>query len=172
MKSLFKKLMSPRLIRFAVVGMSGIPVNLGMLWLLADHLGWPLWLASPLAIEISIIWNFLLNDAWTFGDKKASASAGFLRRMYRYNLVSLVGLAIQWGTAIGANHMFMQTFELDEPGIWKYPAQLSGIAVAMAWNFVSNFYFTWAQKKPEPEAVEDDEAASPAPTPPAATPAP
>lgn len=161
LKPLLKKLYRPRLMRFAVVGLSGVPVNLGVLYVLADQLGWPVWLASPLAIQVSIIWNFLLNDSWTFRDKKAGARAGFFKRLYRYNLVSLVGLGIQWGTALGMNEFFMRTFELDVPGFWKYPAQLTGIGVAMAWNFLSNFYFTWAQKKPgaepEPEAEAADE---------------
>ena len=147
-KALIKKAAHPRLLRFGMVGLSGVPVNLGMLWLFSDNLGWPLALASPLAIEISIIWNFLLNDTWTFSDRKADASAHFFKRMYRYNVVSLVGLAIQVGAAFAMNQVFMKTFELTEPGIWKYPAQMVGIAVAMSWNFLSNFYFTWAQKKP------------------------
>lgn len=158
LKRLAKKVVRPRLLRFAAVGLSGIPVNLGMLWVFADYLGWPLWLSSPIAIEISIVWNFLLNDAWTFRDKKAGASAGFFHRAYRYNLVSLVGLAIQWGTALGTSHLIVTSLELDAPGLWKYPAQLTGIAVAMAWNFASNFYFTWAQKKPgEVEALGEPE---------------
>lgn len=158
LKSLIKKAAHPRLMRFAIVGLSGIPVNLGMLWLLCDYLGWSLWLGSPLAIEVSIVWNFLLNDTWTFSDRKAEASAGFVRRMYRYNMVSLVGLGIQFAAALAMNRVFMQALELSEPGLWKYPAQMAGIAIAMAWNFLSNFYFTWAQKKPEAAAEASDDA--------------
>ena len=165
MRALIGKVARPRFIRFAAVGLSGVPVNLGMLWVFADELGWPVWIASPIAIEISILWNFLLNDGWTFRDKKAEARVGFFRRMYRCNLVSLVGLGIQYATALGMNQLFMSTFELDAPGLWKYPAQLTGIAVAMGWNFASNFYFTWAQKKPETSE------AAPAPSSPPSDPA-
>ncbi len=159
LKKLIKKVARPRILRFAVVGLSGVPVNLGMLWLFSDILGWSLWVASPLAIEISIIWNFFLNDTWTFSDRKAEASVGFVKRLYRYNGVSFVGLGIQFAAALAVNQMVMRNLGLTEPGIWKYPAQMVGIGVAMGWNFLSNFYFTWAQKKPE-AAPSIEEAAS------------
>ncbi len=158
-----QRLKSPRLWRFAAVGFSGVFINLGMLWLFADVLhvdervaaalkqplavfGVKSTLSSALAIEVSIIWNFLLNNAWTFSDRNAQASAGFLARMARYNVVSLVGLVIQLAAFVALCAMFVRMFELDDVGIWKYPAQLVGIGVAMAWNLVSNFYFTWAQR--------------------------
>ena len=138
-------------------------MNLGMLFLFADvlhlddvvarTLGRPLeifgvssTLSSALAIEVSIIWNFLLNNAWTFQDKNEHARAGFFSRMVAYNVVSLVGLAIQLATFVLLAGAFMRMFELEDAGIWKYPAQLVGIAIAMGWNLVSNFYFTWAQR--------------------------
>lgn len=155
LKKLIKKVARPRILRFAVVGLSGVPVNLGMLWLFSDMMGWSLWLASPLAIEISIIWNFFLNDTWTFSDRKADASVGFMMRLYRYNGVSFVGLGIQFAAALAVNEMVMRYLGLAEPGNWKYPAQMVGIGTAMGWNFLSNFYFTWAQKKPEAPATED-----------------
>ncbi len=143
------RLLSPRLLRFGVVGFSGVFVNLGALWMLADRLGVPDVAASALAIEISIVWNFFLNDAWTFSDRNAQARAGYLVRMFRYNVVSLVGLLIQLGTFVAATSLVERLLALDSPGLWKYPAQLAGIAVAMGWNFVSNFYWTWAQR-PDP----------------------
>ncbi len=164
---MLQRLRSPRLWRFAAVGFSGVFINLGMLFLFADvlHLdqrvaeamqrplalfGVKSTLSSALAIEVSILWNFLLNNAWTFSDRNEQASAGFLARMVRYNVVSLVGLVIQLVAFVALSAMFVRLFDLDDIGIWKYPAQLVGIAVAMAWNLVSNFYFTWAQRS-DPE---------------------
>jgi dolichol-phosphate mannosyltransferase len=173
------RLASPRFLRFALVGFSGVFVNLGALFVLADvlHLDERLpvslglerpvlgvaadtaeswWralgsyhaLSSALAIEISIVWNFLLNNAWTFRDRNAGARAGFARRMLSYNAVSLVGLALQLVVFVGVSRALVQALTLAEPGLWKYPAQLAGIALAMGWNFFSNFHFTWAQSAP------------------------
>lgn len=146
----FSKFLSPRVIRFGVVGLSGVVVNLGMLHLLYDVLGMHRMSASAWAIEVSIISNFLLNNAWTFKDKNEQAKASFFMRWARYNLVSLVGLVIQLGVFEGCNRLVMHALELTEPGYWVYPAQLCGIAIAMSFNFFSNFYWTWAQNRATP----------------------
>lgn len=136
--------MTPRVLRFAAVGFSGVFVNLGFLWAFADVMKLDDVLASALAIELSIVWNFALNNAWTFRDKNEGAAVGLGARLFRYNLVSLVGLAIQLATFVTLKAAFMNFMQLSELGMWKYPSQLVGIAVAMAWNFLSNFFWTWA----------------------------
>lgn len=156
---LLDKLLSPRLIQFGIVGLSGVFVNLGMLWLFADHFGLHDLIASAIAIEISIISNFLLNNAWTFRDRNAAARTGFLARMGRFNLVSLVGLAIQLTTYYAVSRALVASLELADIGLLKYPSQLAGIALAMGWNFLSNFYWTWAQKS-EPNAPAHESAAA------------
>jgi len=59
-----------RPVKFAVVGASGILVNLGVLYALltvgVGHL-----LAGAISIEASIISNFVFNDLWTFSDRRA-----------------------------------------------------------------------------------------------------
>ncbi len=141
-----RTVLSPRFLTFALVGGSGVFVNLGGLFLFADVLGVGEVYSSALAIEISIIWNFLLNNALTFKDRNAFARAGFAARMLTYNLVGLGGLAIQLGVFVLLTRVAMQTWSLSEPGLWKYPAQLAGIGLGMAWNFYTNFFWTWRQK--------------------------
>lgn len=148
LRKLLDRLRSPRLWRFAAVGFSGVFINLGALWLFADVLDIADVISSAAAIEVSIIWNFLLNNAWTFSDKNEQAKSGFFSRMLTYNVVSLVGLGIQVATFVALTELVVQTLELEEAGIYKYPAQLVGIGIAMGWNFLSNFYFTWAQRDP------------------------
>ncbi len=148
--------MSKRLVQFGLVGVSGIFVNMAALALFYDGLDLPHVLSSAAAIEVSIVSNFLLNNAWTFRDRNADAGAGFLNRMVRYNLVSLVGMAIQLGVAVLVTNAMVDYLSLDEPSWTVYPAQLGGIAVAMIWNFASNFYWTWAQKKPAVSSVGDE----------------
>ena len=55
-------------IKFCVTGLSGVLVNLGSFHLLTA-LGVHRYLASPIAIEPSIISNFLINNYWTFADR-------------------------------------------------------------------------------------------------------
>ena len=78
-----------RFIRYGIIGVSGVGVNLGVLTAL-HHL-WPhqATLTYVLAVEASIITNYVLNAWFTF---KASVHLhGFLR----YNLVSAGGLIVQ-----------------------------------------------------------------------------
>jgi putative flippase GtrA len=137
--------LGPRMLRFAAVGASGVPVNLGALWLLAGVLGVRDVLASAAAVEVSIVWNFCLNNAFTYRDRNALARAGFWERLGRYNLVSLVGLAIQLGTFLLARAALLRGLGRESLGDLRYLAQLGGIVLATAWSFVGNFHFTWRQ---------------------------
>jgi putative flippase GtrA len=131
-----------RLARFAAVGGSGVLVNLAVLHLLADLLRVPEVLASALAVEVSVLSNFALNDAFTFRDRRGAA--GMLERLARYHAVSLLGFATQVGTfallALAARHALGRT----ELGMLRYPAQLAGVAVAFAWNYSASARFAWS----------------------------
>lgn len=134
-----------RFVRFGLVGLSGVVVNLAALHLFAEVLGWHRILASALAIEVSIVSNFLLNNAWTFSDRNAGAAVSPIVRGARYNLVALIGMGIQLAGFEAANQAVLVATGTDDPGPFIYPAQIFGIALAMGWNFVSNLRWTWAQ---------------------------
>ncbi len=137
-----------RLARFIAVGVTGVVVNLTGLWLLAGVLGVRDVIASALAIEVSIAWNFLLNNAFTYGDRNAGAQAGLRQRLLRYNLVSLVGLAIQLGAFVVLRMVALRLLHRDALGPLRYPIQFVGIVLATGWNFAGNLHFTWRQAVP------------------------
>src|SRR5205085_6471416 len=58
-------LLPPRFARFAAVGLSGVAVDMTVLWLLRGRLGWPLTAAKLVAAETAMASNFLWNDLWT-----------------------------------------------------------------------------------------------------------
>lgn len=80
-----------RMARFAAVGLTGVFVNLGLLWTLTEGVGLHYLASALLAIEASIISNFLLNDRFTFHDKRDGTRLG---RLARFNAVSLGALVI------------------------------------------------------------------------------
>src|SRR3972149_10808377 len=82
-----------KFLKFSVVGATGVVINSLALFLLYQMAGLPLLVASPLAIELSIANNFLLNDRWTFQQNGHS-----MARFLKFNLVSLGGLVIAAGT--------------------------------------------------------------------------
>ena len=56
-------------IKFAIVGASGTLINLGLVYLFYDIIGWNEYLAVTIGFVVSVITNFILNDIWTFNPK-------------------------------------------------------------------------------------------------------
>jgi putative flippase GtrA len=133
-----------RALRFAAVGASGVAVNLGVLHLLAGVLGVREILSSAVAIEASILWNFLLHDAVTFRDRRRASQAGPLGRLLRYHAVSAVGALVQLGTFLLAALALSRAAGQTELGTLRYPAQATGIAAAFVWSFGGSMRFAWA----------------------------
>jgi putative flippase GtrA len=140
-------------LRFAAVGLSGVAVNLAALHLLAGVLGVPEVGASALAIEASIVWNFLLHDAFTFGDRRHLARAGPLGRLGRYHAVSAVSALLQLGTFVLAGVALSRATGRHELGALRYVAQGAGVAVGFAWNFAGSAAFAWAPGRARPRAA-------------------
>lgn len=59
-----------RLIKFAIVGTSGVVVNLGLLYILVEWFGLYYMLAAVISIGSSVVSNYILNDKWTWRDRK------------------------------------------------------------------------------------------------------
>ncbi|MDD3491990.1 MAG: glycosyltransferase family 2 protein [Candidatus Thermoplasmatota archaeon] len=123
-----------RFIKFGLVGGSGVLVNEGLLWLLWGVWGVMLLGASLVAVELSIIWNFIWNEVWTFRDRGEDGIRAFFKRMGQFNLVSLVGLGLNVSILLLLHHLF---------GVYPLTANIVGIAVAFTWNFAANNLWTW-----------------------------
>lgn len=124
-----------RLVRFAFVGGSGVPVNLLILAALVEWAGWHYLLAAAVSIEASTLWNYALNRAWTWRDRDRS-----LWSLLSYHGVVAVGLVVQWG-AIGVGAGLL--------GIHYLVAACVGIALGTVWNFFANHRVTFQEYTPE-----------------------
>lgn len=123
-----------RFFKFCLVGASGVLVNEGLLWILKGFANLPLALSSGIAIETSIITNFLLNDFFTFSDRRVAGVRSFMRRLGKFNSVSLIGLGINIGLLLLLTNVF---------GLHYLLSNLVGIAAAMMWNYLVNLGWTW-----------------------------
>ena len=79
-------------VKFAMVGAAGLVVNLASFTFFL-HLGINKYLASPMAIELSIINNFIFNNFWTFRSRQETKM--LLTRAFRFNIVSFLTLFIR-----------------------------------------------------------------------------
>lgn len=125
-------------LKFSLVGLSGVLVNLGS-FQLALGLGVHKFLASPIAIELSIISNFLLNNFWTFADRTMPGRRRI--RGLKYNLVSLTTLALSYATFVLLSMVFP-----DAPPV---VLQGCGIVPATICNYLLNSYWTFRAEEPD-----------------------
>jgi len=125
-----------RFLRFGTVGLSGVFVDMGMLYLLRNGLGLGLTRSLIIAAELAIVNNFLWNDLWTFGDisKQQRGLSQGLKRLLKFNSICLMGLI---GKVLLVNFMF------NILGVDQYLANLIGIVVVTLWNFWINLKLSW-----------------------------
>lgn len=128
---------SKTFVKFAIVGTSGVIVNLGLFTLLLN-LGMNKYLASPIAIEASIISNFILNNYWTFRWRTTRDRVRI--KGLKFNAVSLVSLSISYGTFVLMSRLF--------PQLPPQAHQLIGIVPAMLVNYLLNSYWTFRSARP------------------------
>jgi dolichol-phosphate mannosyltransferase len=123
-----------RVFKFGIVGISGIMVNLGILYLMVEFFAMNKDLASPIAIEFSILNNFIWNDLWTFGSDEDRMVSGRWHRLVAFNIVSVGGAVINYAIFLALTSWL---------AVYYLAAQLLGILIAFVWNFLVNRRITW-----------------------------
>ena len=130
--------LSSRFIQFCLVGLTGVVVDMGLLFLLSDPsmLAWPLTRSKIIASELAIINNFLWNDLWTFGDitRRQPSKKQQLKRFIKFNLICLAGLVLN----VILLNLFFNVFGLN-----RYLANFCAIAIVTFWNFWVNLKLSW-----------------------------
>jgi dolichol-phosphate mannosyltransferase len=118
-----------------------VGVNLGIFSLL-HATGLSKYVASPLAIEASILWNFMLNHKWTFTQRHTQRRTAI--KGLQFNLVSLVALAISFSTFVLLSKLYPE----GSPHLF----QILGIIPATAVNYFLNSYWTFVDHSKSPSA--------------------
>ncbi|WP_417376581.1 glycosyltransferase [Gimesia maris] len=126
--------------QFALIGLTGVFVNLQMLALLSN------WLISPIAVALAI-WtsmstNFLLNRNITFSYARHKP---FLKQYLSYCGSCLTGAVFNWLTTM----VLSRSFQFFEKRILL--AAFIGILVGMGFNFLLCRYLVFSKHKPEAE---------------------
>lgn len=119
-----------RLVKFTIVGTSGVLVNEGALYVLVRFFSWDKVLANVLATELAILNNFIWNDLWTFRDLR---SKSLLRRFLSFHVAAFLGAAVQ---------LLVYTTMLYW-GVYYLVANLIGIGFSVIVRFLFNREVTW-----------------------------
>jgi len=75
---MIRHLLGSSLVRFGLVAVAGLCVDLGTAWTLRTAFGLNLPLAAFLGFCAGAAFNYLLHERWTFGTRAASARRGSL----------------------------------------------------------------------------------------------
>jgi len=129
---------SKTFMKFCVVGFLGVFVNLGLFTLLIN---WNMnkFIASPVAIEASIIFNFFLNNKWTFWNRNRKENS-YIKGL-KFNLVSIAALCVSYSTFV--------ILSLAFPKVLPQIHQAIGIIPATLLNYFLNSYWTFQKTKEE-----------------------
>lgn len=122
-----------RLFRFGLVGISGVAVNMAILYLGVHVGGLQHLVAAAIASEVSVLTNFAMNDGWTFRDRKEGSS--WIRRAIQYNGVALAGMGISLSTMAALMAILGMHYML---------ANLIALTTATVSNYVLNSRITWS----------------------------
>lgn len=132
-----RELEAERFLKFCLVGLSGVGVNLGLLWTLTEWAGLFYLISAAFSVETSILTNFTLNELWTFSDRVTDRSARpLLSRAVKFNSISAGGLVI--------NIMILGVLT-EFFGLYYIISALFGIGGATLWNYLANATVTWKQ---------------------------
>ncbi len=118
--------------KFTLTGLSGMLVNL-LAFQILIVLGAHQYIASPVAVEISILWNFFLNNHWTFAHRELIGNK--LVRGLRFNAVSFITLIISFATFFVLSVVFPAWPPLAYQAVAIVPASLFNYFINSYWTF-------------------------------------
>ncbi len=125
-----------RMIKFALVGLSGVVVNFFCYRLLVVVLGWTVWGAASGAAGLAVVNNFIWNEKFTFWEThKATPDWGHvLQRFLAFTVFSTAGFLLNVG---------LVSLLVGRLGVPWAPGLMVGIGLAGFWNFFANSNLTW-----------------------------
>jgi len=125
-----------RFVLFCAVGLGGVGVYLGALWLLYRGLNLSFSTALIAAILLAMIGNFALNNMFTYSDRR--------RKGWRFVTGLLLFCA---ACSVGSLCNYAVAELLRSRGIWWPLASICGLAIASVWNYGATSVVTWRRPR-------------------------
>ncbi|MBP9716908.1 MAG: glycosyltransferase family 2 protein [Candidatus Levybacteria bacterium] len=96
-------------LKYAITGFVGYLINAISLEVLSQAFSFHPLPAAAIAAEFSIVWNFIVNNFWAFGNQKITSPWKVLIKFPQFNLVSLGSLVLITSTVFVGTHLFGNT---------------------------------------------------------------
>lgn len=122
--------MFAQLLKFCVVGASGVIVDFSITYLLKERLRVNKYISNSVGFICAASTNFILNRLWTFSSTDPNVAGQY----FQFIAISLVGLAINNLVIYILNGRFSVGF---------YFSKLLAIGVVTLWNFFMNYFITF-----------------------------
>jgi dolichol-phosphate mannosyltransferase len=130
---MFGRVVPARFVLFMGIGGLGVFVHMAVLTALLKAQGLAFITAQGVATVVAMTFNFFLNNALTYRDKRLKGLWPLLRGLFSFYLVCAVGAVSNVGIA---NFMFAHSYSWFVSGI-------AGIVVGAVWNYAASSVFTW-----------------------------
>ena len=134
------RIIPSRFLSFATVGCSGILVNIFFLWIFHQIYKVDFVVSQAVATFIAMTSNYILNNLFTFHDRKL-AGTGFFTGLLSFYLACTLGAIINVAVA---DMIYMRSFP------WWLAGGLGAVAGAV-WNYAVSATFTWRVRDGEGE---------------------
>lgn len=126
-----------RFVLYCLVGVFGLALHLGVLWLLYRWLGYSFDTALIVAITVALIANYFVNNIFTYRERRLRGW-GFIVGLFIYAIACSIGNL--------SNYALSKL--LVDRGVWWPLAGVSGLAIGSVWNFAVSSVFTWRPRRP------------------------
>ncbi len=124
-----------RVVKFGLVGLSGVGVNIGILWLFTDVVGFFYLLSAVIAHILSVSNNFTWNQLWTFRDRNPKLIPSILFKGWLKFQLSCLGVAI--------TYLSVLTLLTQVVGLHYIISSLCAIVAAFPVNFLLSTLWVW-----------------------------
>jgi dolichol-phosphate mannosyltransferase len=122
-----------RVWKFLLVGAMGVGIAVGSFWVLHNVFGVHYLVANPIAGAIATFTNFILNNAFTWADRRVFGASIFWQRMGKYYLTTGIGQGVSWGLLWALTHL----------GMIPMLANLIGVLIGGMMNYFVHNMWTW-----------------------------
>ena len=138
------RIIPTRFALFGTIGAVGVVVHMSVLWTFLHMAGGQFefgrWvtrfdIGQAIAAMVAMTFNFLLNNALTYSDKRLSGFVPMSRGWAKFALTCSVGMLANIGVAAA----------LVRSGFHAYPSAIIGILVGSVWNFALSSRFVWGR---------------------------
>ena len=122
-----------KFIKFGIVGFSGLLVDFGITYICKEWLKIQKYISNSIGFTTAATSNYILNRVWTFKSQDPNIALEYTE----FLAISLIGL--------GLNNLILWIIH-SRLGMNFYLSKLFAIGVVTIWNFLANYYITFAGK--------------------------